>query len=334
MGILGQMFFTMQNGSRAFGWNEGVYLITAETLPAALVDLQTLVAARAKLLGAGVKVPYLRVSKTDVLNDTQVSSYSNPSSGLLVNAQGVLSLLTFNANDPRIGAALSLYNAALGTGLAAAELTGLVVDQPEVGYLLRMEGGSTYTARRPYLLRGMPDGVVRTSSDGPRATNNALSVNWLNAYDEWVAVMKNGKYGFNALDTSGGNPQKDITNWAVANDTNVVTATIPDLNATKGSKVRVSGVKIEGPTGEAITFGDLLTVESVTSNAYVFSGGSPGNIFVRSTVLKDNVIFANGKARRQQYTPLAFNNIVGRRWGSKDTGAPFDPPHGSAKARR
>lgn len=336
--ILGQMFFRADNGARDVGWSEDHYIIGAGDLSAALPLLRTLADARAALLGAGAVINYLRVSDVATFRDSQVETGIRPG-GILVGQPGNFQLIPLapdNGNpdspiNPSGINGIAINEPKLLKGVNSIDIPGVLVDQPQVGFLVRLELGSPFTARRALVLRGMPDDVILTNTGGPASVNNTLSANWLKLYREWVLTLTNGRYGMRAQDATAATAA--VASWTVDPTTHLVTChTAVNFAAVPGDGVRISGVVIPNNTGGIKRLNAYVTVlTSPDAKTFTFSSTNPRSPFTTSTILQ--TVLVAGNLTRQVKAYQAYTKIVGRRWGERKCGLPFDPVRGRRKAR-
>lgn len=338
---IGIMFFESRNGTRSFGWSESHVIIGGDALPAAAAKFGPLVEARANLLGAGATLVEARVSKSDEFRDSVLLD-PPPYNGVVI-FQGYGKPPVVKPIVPgKPGAAtplqgLPLHNIALSTGVLDSQIGDLIVDQPNVGYLVRLQAGAPFVSRRELCLRGMPDGVVKTTSSGPNVMNGQMSVQWLKAFDDWkIQMTAGGRFGMLALNRNAGN-KTAITAWTVAGVGNVVTATIPlPFGAIVGDKVQVRGVKIQqGPTS-IVNYSETLTVDTVDPvlHTYTFIGSKKVSPFYNNDTFKGASFADKGTAQKNVTAELPYLKVVGEVWGDRKTGAPFDRPHGRAKIHK
>lgn len=323
--ILGTMFFTSDVGTRKFGWTETHVMKAAETLQAALIDLQALADVRKMLLGAGNAMPYLRVSDPDVDRDSQVVAGPVPAWEIAdVGAGPALNPIQVGQGDMGLG--LTLFNDGLFRAANSKELKkGVVCDFPQQGVMMRLEATTPFTRRRAYTVRGNPDIVQDTGYDFPNAGSNAVTNRWL---EKWVllkAALINGKYGFRAINTGGGNPTSNVTAISWANGQ--TTLTIGGNTYAQGDSIQVKNMTVvhvqsgvilrfaSGPYTVAVKNGDLITLAGRTPDFTGFIVQKPG------------------KARKLVFEALQYVKAVDRRYGSRETGGPFDRPIGKRKRR-
>lgn len=340
--IVGQMFFRADNGARDLGWSEDHYIIGAGDDAAAIALLETLAEARSKLLGAGAVINYLRVSDIEVFRDSQVVAGIYPEGVLnLVGGTYVALPFTVTPGDPESvpvpasPAGLAIPSLDVLKGVPPSLLRDVLVDQPQVGFLVRLEAGSPFTNRRSLVLRGMPDGVVNTTTSGPSGLNGVMSANWLKQYLKWQKIMLGGKFGFRCFDPAV--KVKPITAWTYDGLRLTMTATIPGLAAVAGDKVRISEVKIAGKKpGTIVTLhGDLVVATNPVADVYYFYSNNPQSPFTNSQLLvPPPPLIALGVCRKLVPIYVPYVKMVGRRWGERKCGIPFDPSHGRVRARR
>lgn len=342
--ILGQMFFRADNGSRDVGWSEDHWIVGGGDLKNALAMLIDLADARASLLGAGCVINYLRVSASGVFRDSQIASGINPGGLLVFVEKNTYKPIPFAGppGDPEAPvvpsspAGFALNDLELVKGIAATRLFDAIVDQPNIGYLTRLELGPPFVGRRSLLLRGMPDGVIVTTSGGPSTANGPLSVNWLKLYNKWGTILLSGKYGMRANDAA--EVPKPIAAWTVVGVAPIVVTATTAIAHTlvPGDKVYVSGVKIAGKKpGTIQTLNGSLTVNTTpTPTTVTFLSTNPQSPFVNSSVLENPAPLANGTIRKNKKVIAPYVKLVGRRWGDRKCGIPFDPSHGRAKAKK
>jgi len=341
--IQGTMFFVEAVGEREYGWSESHALPTANDLKEALNKLALLAIARAKLLGAGAYINYMRVSDVGIFRDSQVANGVWPKAALIFDKQGNGKVVPAPPppGDPAdattwtaqpIGG-VPLGEPGLAKGVPAADLSDLLADQPDVAVLVRMEGGTApFKTRRSMLLRGLPDGITWTDTDLPDVRHGILSVNWLRYFDDYTTLLTKGDYGMFGLDQTS--PHQLVTGIAVDANLNVKWS-IQGLNANPGDRVRISGVKVRVSDGSVKTYAETLTVETGTgAGPFVFSTSNERTKFVQSSFLSGNPVLSMGQAQVQRVVIFPYTKAVPRHWAKKDTGAPFDRPRGRQKPRR
>lgn len=334
--FIGQIFFEEQVGTREAGWSEQHYLIGAGTLPEALDALSSLATLRANLLGAGCEINYLRVSDATIFRDSQVFGGITANFGLKPAGPGGRPTVV-PSTSPGAGSGLipGLYNNGLASGILPSDTIGLLADQPEVGYLVRLEAGTPFVSRRSLLLRGIPDGITLISSDGPLAGNNPMSANWLDAFTVWVIKMIGGNYGMRVINVAGANAQKPISSIVVDPISNVVSVFSVGTTYAVGDTVKIRGVKIPAPNGAPVAFHDTLTVVAAAAGGpYQFISLNPNSPFTTSATFKGVVFLSRGTIQLVTYTYVPYVKAVGRHWSSRKVGLPFDPFHGRHKKSR
>lgn len=313
--IYGQMFFSCPVGRRRFGWSEGHYLTTAANLPAALTSLKALAMLRVGLLGMRATLDYLRVSDTDVYRDSQVDDGPPPS--MLTDAM----VLRYGIVDPG-----PIYNRRLITDIADSgpqKGKGLASDFPQVGFMVRLEGGTDYRSRRSFIIRGNPDASQNTDDTRPSGTE--WGRRFLDFIGSSTAVnsLLSGSFGFRALDRAGVNAEKPIT--AMTNVPPYI-LTIAGHNYAIGDQIRIRGARPKIVAGQPIpwTINGLWIVDSIpTPNQTLTLRGYPGPAAFDSF----------GKASKRVFVVLPYTKMIGRRWSSRRTGNPFDPIRGRSKTK-
>lgn len=167
------MFFThAAPRTQPSGWSESHISLDTADLPAALVNLRALAGFRAGMLGTYVTVPYLRVSRLGVRNDSRVY----PGLGIIPGP------------PERTSGAINQ-----------------IADIPAAGILLRAEAADPdFIARRSIWIHGAPDGVQVIDQDA--TTNPALNL----AYQNWKTELLSPRWGMMALDRTVSNPEVAI----------------------------------------------------------------------------------------------------------------------------
>jgi hypothetical protein len=331
--ILGQMFFTAPVGSREYGWSEGHYVVGSANLPAALDLMNTLAQARVGMLGGGVSLSYIRVSDRLVFRDSQIDNGLLQGFQIVANPASIeAAIVAMGSDNPAWQLGRAIYNQSLtGEIRNIAQWSDLRCDFPYSGILLRMEGDSTYVARRSLILRGSPDVTQRTDLDKPAAGP------WTNALLAYIALLTNGSYGFRALDATGANPvyiaQSPIV-WTPTLD--VPPVQIPTItyktiagapaNWVVGSRVRIRGLRISDSAGNKIVISGIYTVQSNVAGAV--------NFFGLGLQRQYTYMINPGSAQRQQFLVVPYTKVLSRRWASKRTGVPFDRPTGRRRRPR
>jgi hypothetical protein len=294
------MFFSTTVGRRREGWSEGVICVGATALPAALTSLVNLAIARVNLLGMGVTCDYLRVSDTTVWRDSQVVDGPTP------NPLPPALVTQFAVYEPE-----PIYNSQLATGLSAVGPQagqGLSSDFPSAGFLLRLEGGTSYTQRRSYIIRGNPDYAQAVDFLSPKGAA------YQNSFNTFVNLLISGPYGFLPLASVAG---LQVTAVSAAPPW---TITVPGIAATLGSQIRIRGAKVVSGT---TPLNGLWTVQN-----------NAGGVLTLFGYTGPTVLMSAPNAYTRNKTPIAFNKVVSRRWATKKTGVPFDPARGRAKKKK
>jgi hypothetical protein len=317
MAILGTAFFEQQVGNRSVGWEEDLYLLTAQNLIEAMDHFTNYMQQRVKLLGIGPVNTYNRVSQVGnapaAFRDSQVSDGIEPLT--ISPAQATMFAVEAGA---QYYYAPTLAIATVGGG--QPDGSRAYADFPTSGLLVRQEGGSTYQSRRLICLRGILDGVQGPSTATPILQPG--SAPWVSAFNNWVSFLTVGpqasRYGFQTLDyTVPTHPVLGVaqtTPWAV---------NIPSHGLSPTDYVHIYNCK----TKKNVDGGKGITIN--------------GRWQVASVVDANNVILMNyagpspltklGFARKEAFAYVPFNKIVMRRWTTRRVGTPFDSIHPKQK---
>jgi len=315
-GVFSQMFFSARVGSRQFGWSEGHYRVTDQALPDALVALQNLADVRKMLCGAGVWMPYLRVSKVDVYRDSQVGDgpIPRPISPPLPRPplqQGIPS-------GPDV-----IYDPQLVTEATAVSTRQDVrCDMPWSGLVLRFEADTPYVNRRSITLRGLPDYVIQSATDKP------IPGRWADALDAYILYLKDAAngWGFRTLRSDPPGDIRDIANWTTLPESQPICASAM-TGITQGAYVRIRGSQFADGGDVRYTLDGKWQVDSVTANDFKMVGMlTPGEPPLRT--------LKKGKVQPRIYVVLPYKKLISRRWGERKTGSPFDRPHGITKGTK
>jgi hypothetical protein len=286
------IFFNDLNCSQ--GWSETHYLVSTQSLTAALPLAVTMAEARSMMLGDGILVKYIRVSDANVKGDSQVTPGLPPAS----------------KNPIYYNKALSTGDVVEGSGRT---LTG-ISDVPYTALNIRMEMSTT--SRKTLYLRGLPDNL---DTDGQLLTD----ATWLKAFNAWTKIMMSGTWGARVLNTDPvANPAKPITGITnVVGPPASITITCPNHGYTVGQSIRISGVKyLPAPAAASTPINGIWQVGSVPdANTFTLSGFS-GSV----------QYFFGGSARARTYNVLAYTNVQQITLCSRRAGRPF----GSLRGRR
>lgn len=335
--ILGQMFMNATVGTRQYGWSENHYVLGVSDLPTALNRMSSLAAQRVRLLGAGVSLPYIRVSDRLVFRDSQVAQIAPPP--FMLNPAAVsIATTIIAATQPPTGwpANNGIYNNQMSGELQSVkELTELRCDFPYSGLLIRLEGGSTFTARRSLILRGNPDVSQHTDIDRP---NSGPFNTALNAYLAYLTSTAGGaSFGFRVL--NAGTPtttyvatavtwtQQMALNglWQPAITFTSVQQPPAPTNWPVGTRVRIRNLKLSDPAGNKLNLKGVWTVASNTAGAVTF--------LQMYSLVPFPLIVNGGQSVAQAYTVIPYNKTLSRRWAMRKTGGPFDRPRGKLLRR-
>lgn len=283
--------------SGKYGWSE-TYFRQAETLQDTMGFAQFLAASRAKLMGYGVGLTYLRCSddavRRDALVDRPQLFAASPSSPAQVP--------TALALQPGQGYMIIPPGANI-----VKPAVGKLADVPYSAILVRMESGSEY--HRLVYMRGCPDDII-VNPAGP-----ILEKAWKDSFDAFLSQLVKGAWGFMAVSRNTTRyPLKPIVGQLVADPW---TVEVTGHGFAKGDTVRVAGVRGHGklPNG-------LWTVVPVDTNHFQLYGyAGPLTLAWGGTV----------QLQKREFIPIKTALIRGET--HRDTGRPFDSPVGRRKKR-
>lgn len=233
--IIGTMFFSASTraGGRTFGWSESHVMMTAgEDLTQGLIDLTALANKRVDLLGAGVTLTYMRVSRHEIKRDSLIESGIKPS----------------QADVP-------YYNHAFKDKRADFAYSTL---------LLRCQLGlAPFVSRCSKYLSGNPD-LFQEAASLP--TDNA---DWRAAFALYKRLLIGGRYGQKCLNLDPvTNPEKPIIGAAIVNGELQLTCINHGFNT--GTMVRISGLKGEGNNPNGVW--ELVKVNDTAFTLNGYSG--------------------------------------------------------------
>lgn len=319
--IVGTMFFKSQVGSRQYGWTESYVLpSSAPSLPAAIPMLYDLAVRRAQMCGAGVDIPYLRVSDPDTKGDSQV--VGGPVAGFAYDP----TLGTLNPITATNLTGLRLYNRQLfdAAGADAQLKRDVLSDMPYSAAIVRGEGGTTYTQRRTLWFRGNPDAAQDTAANFPLATGNPVADEWLKKLQLFLSPGLTG-WGFRTRKAYTP-PFVLVTGAGSVGGAPTFNAAYPAL--TQGKQFTVTGLKMVNiatgaiykvPSGPYVVFANTGTLITAVGVAPDLSG------FIVQTP---------GKMKQLEQEAVVFNQFVLRRYAKKNTGGPFDRPIVRSRRKR
>lgn len=229
-------FFFHDLNSNA-GWSESHYRVPPASHSAVLHHADLLAEKRAKLLGANVKLHYVRVSDDSLTRDSLVSE--GPT---IVNAS--------EEGQPPV------YD---------LTYVGKPADFPWVALLCRAESGFLY--RKSIYLRGMPDVWTHAPS------GKMVEEYWKNKFNQYKNALRNN-WAFKALSKDPSiAPQKAITNVAVSGFNCVVSC--PSHGFAVGDKIRIAGVKFT-TIATGLKINGVWQIGSVPDgNSFTIIGGPP-----------------------------------------------------------
>lgn len=339
MSTVATWFFTCDRGRRKYGWSESLIVGGSPDLPNALESANEIAVYRSNLLGAGATLDLVRVSKTDVFRDSDVIRGPYAKAAIVVppNAAAAPEMVFIAApgdgTPPLTFPGPPLFNPALGKA-AGEDLEQIICDQPATGLILRMEGPAPFTSRRSYTLRGVPDGIVNTSTNTPSVFNGPVSGAWLGFLDAWVAELKKLNFRFLSNNRGAANPRVDPTVYEVDVPSLTVSVTIPGLNAQVGQSVRIGGVRFLYANGTEGRYSQSLKVDTKIGDTYTFRGTVIGSPFYQSAKFAQGRFLAKGKATLNTVEEVPITIVQMVSWDYKKTGRAFDTPKVRSKKKK
>ena len=310
--ILGTMFFKASVGTRAYGWTES-YVVPAgaANLPQAITSLFSLAQDRSKMCGAGVEIPYLRVSDPDETGDSQV--LPGPVAGFEVT-QNPFTVIPVAANS---NSNSLLYNRQLFDAAGADNQLkrDVLSDMPWSAAIVRGEGGSSFKQRRTLWFRGNPDAAQDTSRSFPNPTGNPVADEWLKKLQAFLTKLLAQGWGFR---TRLPLAKFNVTGFSVIGG--ILTFKIAGTGWVTGEKFTVKNMKLVNVlTSDVVKIKTgPYTVNTANATDVVVTGAYPD--------YTGWVVQQMGVAQKVTKSSVVFNNFVPRRYAKKDTGCPFDRP--------
>lgn len=223
-----------------YGWSESYFQDGIDNLGVIYGDAIALAEQRATLNGAGVLMPYIRVSNEAIKRDSLVQQ---------------INLFTIGPGTQEIPAGANVVKTAFATSGSTKP------DRPYSAVLLRFEAGSLY--HRLMYMRGIPDDLI-TDPVGP-----ANNQGWAKSFLDWRALFEArlSRWKIKVLSKEDANVFKKVTRLQRPTDGVSVIVTVPGHGYANSDRVR-----LEGLPPQARAFNGVWRVFEVTADTFTLEG--------------------------------------------------------------